>query len=320
MIPLLSQAYTGIRHALGDTEVPAGQIWPDNKLQEHVGRAYTLLYQYLSLHDSKLLRRTAYFNLPAYQTYLTPSQLGITNLGQPKDIWTRTVATELAVTGATPAPTSYYLTLASAAHTITDGTSVLVYGVGGISDDVNDEWGVVAPNTTSLRLMGCTATGAWTSGGTITTSAEPWPASPMQPWRDLTDFTLTPVSDTTDRWAFINGNFRFIAATAKRQLRLIYELSGTAPTAPTASLGVDDCLNFIVEYAAGSAASAKGFANTASEHYLRATGNPAGDAGSGGNGMLGQLVKVAVKAAQKTERTVIPRFRPKRNVGPGNRY
>lgn len=319
MIPTLANVYAGVRAAIGDTEVPQGQVWTDTKLQEHVSVAYRLLYQYLSLHDEKQLRRPAFFNLPAYQTYLSPDQLGITNLGEPKNVYERTVGQEIVVTGATPTPASFYCDLTVASHAVANGDSVLVYGVGGLSDDVNTEWGVtVAP--TAIRLLGCKATGTWTSGGTITTSTEPWPIQPMTPWRDPQGFTAAAtLSGVLGHWAWSNGAFRFPSSSLKRQLMIVYELSGTMPTAPGASMGVDDCANFLVEYATARALAAKG-AVGAEAHFVRATGNAAGEPGAGGEGMLGQLVKRSVKTQQKVQRTVLQRYRPKRNTGPYNWY
>jgi hypothetical protein len=325
MIPVLAQVYSGARDAIGDTEVAAGQMWTDARLQEHYNRAYALLYHMLSLHDSKLLRRTAYFNLPAYQTLLMPAQMGITNLGEPKDIWARIVDKEYAVTGATPHGTSFYLDLSIApvTHALADGAPIIVYGVKGISDDLNGvEWNITVPSTSSFRLLGCGAVGTWISGGTITTSSEAWPARPMTPWRDIQDYSVIgDISDgVTDRWAWVNGAFRFQNLPTKRQLRLIYSLSGTPPTAATDSMGVDDCLNFLVHYTAGGAAASKGLAQTAANLYIKAVGNAAGEAGDGGGGMLGQIVKKEVKAQQKVQRTCLVRWRPKRNCGTLNRY
>ena len=319
MIPVLSQVYSGARDALGDTEVSAGQMWTDARLLEHYKRAYALLYHMLSIHDSKLLRRTAYFNLPAYQTLLTPTQMGISNLGEPKDIWARVVDKELSVAACVPAPTSFYLDLTtSAVHGLSDGAPVIVYGLGGLTDDVNNmEWNATVSAPNALRLLGCAAVGTWTSGGTVTTSSEAWPARPMVPWRDIQDYSV--VGDTSDgvqdRWAWVNGAFRFQNMPTKRQLRLIYSLSGTPPTGATSSMGVDDSLNFLVQYTAGCAFAAKGLTESAASCFIRAVGNGAGEAGDGGGGMLGQIIKKEVKIQQKVQRTVLPAFQAQAEHG-----
>ncbi len=319
MIPTLGQVYVRARNLIGDTEIPTGQIWDDSKLSEFAASAYTTMFRVLAEHANHRLRRVAYYNVPANQSYLSPAQMGVSNLGEPKNIYERSVSHAAAVSLATPAVASGYLTLTSVAHPFKDGNTIIVYGIAGISDEVNDEWTITVPTVDTIRLMGCLATGTYVSGGVITDSSEGFPDIPMAPLSVMLDIPSTP-STQLSYWSWVGDAFRFWPASTVRQIRLVYTLSGSPPAYPSASIGVDDSLDFLGAHTAALALQAKGIGNDAAAKFLLSVGNPQGEAGSGQNGYLGQLVRPGVKDLQMTERLVLPRFREKRNVGPFNRY
>lgn len=318
MIPLLSQVYARARETLGDTEVSGGQLWTDERLQEHAGAAYEAMYRALSMHGSKALRRTAYYNVPASQSYLTPAQMGLTNFSEPKAIYERLV--NLAVSPNSGTPGDAYLTLGFAtAHGFVDGQSVVVYGMQGISEDANDMWAVAAPTTATLRLMGCRAAGTFASGAVVSDSTEAFPSLPMAPYNDILDYPTTPGSQLT-KWTWEKGVIRFWPCSTARQIRLIYTLSGAPPSDAAASMGVDDSLDFLANFTAGLAVRSKGMGTTAATLLARACGNPTGDCSRANAGLLGELVRHDVKNLQVTGSFQIPRFRPKRNVGGNCQY
>jgi len=328
MIPTGQQiAETARLVYLGETEVPGGQMFTDAILNEPINTAYRVLIDNLMRTDDRHPRRMAYYNLPAYTTSITPEDMGIANMGGPKELWHRSVgvtweATIEAFNAATKtAPSSVDLTLTGGVGDLSTGDQVVAFNFdSAVTQDINDMWRVEVVDGNTIRLLGCSAADATGAGvgtiGVISNSPEAFPAQPNS------DLLLEIQDDPGDArsilssWCFKDGRFRFPPCSTARQIKVLYLISGKPPDNLAQSFGVDNSLNFLASYAAGLAANARGTTGTAERIFTLAVGNPSGDPGDGDGGFLGQYLRPQVKIQQNV-RVVMPPFRQKRNTGFG---
>lgn len=307
MIPTVQNVYSRARGILGDRR---DEVFHNSVLESYLDTAYSELFAVLDRYNVKLTEREAHYNLPAYTTQLTPATFGADNFGEPIDIRERSVATTNPITGVTtPSPTDATVTLQNN-HAFADGQAVIVTGVQGLSDDINDEWAVVVSGLAAnqVKLMGATSTGAYTSGGVLSTSNEPW-SDPLVPVRGGFDYRAPSSRHTGYEWK--RDRFTFAPVTQDRQLRIRYSLSAAAPVKPTASLGVDDSLRFLAYRVAGLAGHEKG--HEKADEFTRMAVGIDGEA-DGSGGYLKELVHLGVQQLQNE--TFVPlRFRRRRTSG-----
>jgi hypothetical protein len=325
LIPIYTQFTAEFRSHLGDTEVAAGQVWTDasGKCDGYLQQSYSELYKGFEGGALKNITRTVYGNLPAYTSYISPATLGVLNLSEPtiKPLWERDSAGSVSITNAVPnvaTPGAPYVRVTATGHGFTTGQMVLVFGIVGLTDDVNDQWSVVVQSSSTFDLMGCTATGTYSSGGTATSSTQDWAEVVSVP--EIRDFPQTPGA-SLNCYAWINGAFRVPPATTIRQVKMVFYLSAKAPTnaTPTASLNFDDCLGFLAYRAAALATldrvGATGKFRQLNEIALGPTGQHE-DLG----GLYGMLMRSKDRGAARN-RVVMAGFREsRRNAGPVNRY
>jgi hypothetical protein len=176
----------------------------------------------------------------------------------------------------------------------------------------------VRVDANTFDLMGCTATGTYSSGGTATSSVQDW--SEVRSVPEIRDFPHSPGA-TLACYAWINGAFRVPPATTVRQVKMEFYLSARAPTnaTPTASLGFDDCLGFLAYRAAALAtidrAGATKKAQALNQIALGATEQHA-DLG----GLYGMLIRSKDRSTARNP-VIVGSFRnPRRNAGWTNRY
>jgi hypothetical protein len=250
---------------LGDTQVSGGSIYTNDFQVFPLQQSYQELFSRLSVAGADRVQREGYYALPAQTGIFNPVSAGLTNFREPLEIWERGTVSTFAVTNAqpsTPAAGQLTLTLGSGLPTNAQvtGTTVEVYGVGGISDDVNDSWQITYSSPTSIILNGCTATGTFTSGGTVVFSSEQW-SGPLDAQQSTDNFPGTNnITGTSTPGQTILGLYcvqgtkagvivKFPAATAVREIKLEYLLSSnlvtTTPSTGTDSMGIDDSLNFL---------------------------------------------------------------------------
>jgi hypothetical protein len=324
-IPIYTDFTRDFRTHLGDTEVAAGQVWTDasGKCDPYLQQAFSELYKGMEAGGLKNITRTLYGNLPAYTSYIKPSTLGATNLSEPsiKPLWERSSAGSVAITGAAPnvaTPGAPYVRITAAGHGFTTGQMVLIFGIVGLTDDVNDQWSIVVQGADTFDLMGCTATGTYSSGGTATSSAQDWAEVVSVP--QITDFPQSPGS-SLGCYAWINGAFRVPPCTSVRQVKMVFYLSASAPTnaTPTASLGFDDCLGFLAYRAAALATLDKVGATEKFKQLNQIALGPTEQHGDLG-GLYGLLIRSKDRSAQRNP-IVVRGFRePRRSAGWTNRY
>jgi hypothetical protein len=322
MIPTVQNIFDLTRSVLGDTEVLTGQIFTNAFLfgannSGPFSGAYEWLFERMRTYNDRRTRRTTYAVINPNISIINPATIGIQNMGAPVDIWERAIASPTgtyAVTGATLTPASSgvdpYCQLAVAhGGAIVSGQQIDTYLIGGLSDDVNGEWYVNVPDNNHINLMGCTAVGTYTSGGIVIVPSTAWPGQPMNPFWDLNDFPLpTTTNQTTfDYWCWQFGQLQVPPVTTAREIRIAFDLSGSAPTSATASVGIDDSLNPLAYRTAWIASAGKKSIEDA--EVLKQQSEQ----------FLDQFLQPSTKNLQR-ERFVAPRWRQKRNTGLYNPY
>lgn len=293
-IPLVSEVFLGARSVLGDTKTVAGEVYTDALLAPHFSSAFDELYRALSAASNPLVNEHGYYNVPSNTGYIDPVLAGIENLGEIQALFERGTVTAYTITAVTPGNGSCVLTV-TPATTLVTGNQAVVYNVGGITFDINDEWTVTVLSSTSIRLNGCTATGTYTSGGVLSTSTEQF--LEMIPVRDFEQAGIAP-STIFQIYSYERGVIRVPPVSSVRQLKINYLISGDAPTATTASVGIDDSLEFFKYRVAGQASLAKSMLARASLYNNRAVG-PRWDTEQSPGGILASLLMNGVRNLQR---------------------
>lgn len=124
-----------------------------------------------------------------------------------------------------------------------------------------------------------------------------------------------------DRYAWVGNAFRVFPATVVRQIKMVFYLSGQAPTyaTPTASLGFDDCLGYIAYRGAALAVLDRVGANGKFQSLNTIALGPTAVFSDWG-GLYGMLMRSKGRSAARIP-IVLSGFRdPRRNTGYANRY
>jgi hypothetical protein len=139
------------------------------------------------------------------------------------------------------------------------------------------------------------ATGTYTSGGVLSYSTEQFMS--MSPQQDIEWLDRTPTSAfLVYEWE--TDVIRVPPCQSVRQIRITYTLSGSAPTATTASTGVDDSLDFFKYRVAGLAGPSKGMLVRAQQYNFIAVG-PRWESEAQPGGILQQLLITGVRNLQR---------------------
>ncbi len=290
MIPTVGQVYDATRSVLGDERI---NVFTNTLLEPKWTAAYAELFRAMQGAQNPAIRQEVYYIVPANTGYLAPVTAGIDSLGEIESIEERGGVTAWTITAVTPATST--CTLTTAATTLATGNQVTVATVGGISYDVNGLWTVTVNSTISTTLNGCAATGTYTSGGVLAYSTEQF--LEMTPQQRVTFIDPSPQSAFL-YYAWERDIIRFQPLSAARQLRITYTMSGNAPTTTTASIGIDDSLDFLMYRVAGLAAESKGMLTRAQLYNARACG-PRWDSEGVAGGLLGQLLTPGIRNMQR---------------------
>ncbi len=296
MIPSVSQIYSATRAVLGATTNTGGQlVFTDTLLQPHYQVAYSELFRALQNVQSPLIQREAYTNVQPNTGYVDPVFIGISNLGQPLIVEERGQLTNWNVSNA--APGSGFATITTPTNTLVSGDQVVLFGVQGITDDINDVWAIDVTSPTVFKINGCTATGTYTSGGVVSITTENFQEVFA---RDRIAVQQQGPGQTFGIYAWEFGRFRFPPCSVVRQLRITYKLSGNAPTTTTASVGIDDSLSFLAYRTAGLAGRSKGMKDRAATMTLTAVG-PNWETQGFAGGILGQMLDAQIRVLQNLD-------------------
>ncbi len=293
-IPTLQEVYNAARSVLGDDQVTGGQVYTNTILQPKYQFAYSELFRAMQSAQNPRVTQENYYNVQPNTSYLDPATASIENIGEIVTVEERGGVTSWAISNVVPG--SGICTITSAATSLATGNQAIVYGVEGVSDDVNGAWTVTVNSATSTQLNGCTATGTYTAAtGTLSTSNELFHnVSPVQ----HIEFTDQSPQSEFLVYSWEGDVFRFPPCSDVRQLRITYTLSGDAPLTTSARVRIDDCLGFLMYRIAGLAASSKGMTTRAQQYNAMAVG-PRWDVDNTEGGLLQQLLISGIRNLQR---------------------
>lgn len=314
MIPTIQAVKDKARALLGDAEVTGGQVFTDAILQPYCETAFADLYRVLDLFNIQFVERNLYYVLPANQTAFYPRQAGHNNFGEPVAVRIREPTETVAISNVAVDLVNPWCLVTTAANTFSTGDTVIIYNVQLVSFDVNDEWTIEVVNSTTIKLLGCRATGAYTDGG------QDFASKSTHNWSDPLRFLDSPADvhklgvDGVDAVAWERDRFIFNRSTIDRQIMIEYSLSGALGTTDTDSVGIDDSLDYMAYRAASLAAEPFGAQDLASRYERQSIGSVEALSANEPGGFLGNMVRRGVQALQK-ESFETQRFRPRRNTG-----
>lgn len=113
------------------------------------------------------------------------------------------------------------------------------------------------------------------------------------------ELTQRSMTDRLLEFVWREDTFFFVGSTTQRDLEITYFSSATAPTIDSTSIGLDGCLSFLANYAAGIAGPRKGADETGQRCMSFAVG-PKYDQGTIG-GELFRIIQDRVRSEQKTQ-------------------
>jgi hypothetical protein len=295
MDPQVTAVLADAARLLGD---PAQEQFTNAVLLPHYSMAYREVYGLAMSWGLQLADRETYFNLPARTGTLRPVSAGITDMGEPKQLWERGIGSSVAITGVSNATP---MVVTANGHGFATGDEVMVSGVAG-PVGVNDRWLITRVDANSFILNGSVAGGAYVSGGVATKSDEEF--IPMVSRDRLPQYER---DDRLRYWQWRGDSFYFVGANVARQLKIIHSVSGNAPQSGT--VGIDDFSNFGAARTASLIAPSYGMPQRASELKLDALGPSMQPDGTGG--YLRALVNPMLREKQKRQYRPQP-FRPRR--------
>jgi len=84
--PTIAEVNTLVCQLLGD---PLAEVFDAATQQPFIGMAYREFWDLMMQWDLQKVNRTAYYTLPAGTASVTPATMGISDWGEPEDIWER---------------------------------------------------------------------------------------------------------------------------------------------------------------------------------------------------------------------------------------
>lgn len=303
------QVLDAARSHLGADAAGGSAVFTDAILAPHFNAAYRQLYRIMSQVQNPYVEAEAFYNLPAYTSSLPPSVAGITNMGEPLDVWDRGNVTSAAVNAVAIAGELSIITT-DTPHGLTLGQQFIVYGVGGVSG-ISGTWTAHdVPSLVGVEIHSVASSGVYTSGGTLTHSPDDF-GDPLFK-RDYIDSLSPARGGSLAQWAWTGDVFRFMPSTEIRQIRVLYTISGEPPTVSSDIVGIDDAIDALAYRTAGLVAASRGNPHAAELNSI-ALGPTFAQTGEVG-GLYLELLQSGVRAMQG-ERWRRPPFRPRRDAG-----
>lgn len=315
-VPTVQAVKDRARYHLADTEVAGGELFIDTLLQPHVEEAHSLIYQVLSAYDLSFFDQEFHWNIPANWAVLAPSLAHVLNVGEIQEVRERSVEQELAVSTVTPnAATGLCRIQTSTPHGYETGKTVLILPQNAAADAaILGEWVITVVSSDEFDLLGSIATGSPTAGHyLVTSSAEPWPTSPLTPDPDFLEVSI--IGGVRRAYSWRGDVFRFQPTDQARQWKVAYQPSAIAPTDDAQKIGFDDGLALYATLTAALAAAGQGAERLSGTLFTRAIGSASGQMPENPGGYLGTFIDLAVRAMQKNTYQK-QRFREKRNTQP----
>ena len=275
------------------------EVYTPSMLYQHYGVAYRELYGVLMNLNLQISDQEGIVVLPAYSKSLRPSQMGITDFGEPQKLWERGSAftkTILSISNTTPA-----VVTTDGAHGLATNQEVGIYGVAN-TVGINDQWFITSLGSDTFSLNNSVAGGPGT-GGTVSWSSENW-----YPMRLADVLPQWPIGQRLTYWEWKGDALRFLGANEVRQLKLEYSASGNPPS--SGAVGIDNARDFLV-YRTASLAGRTRDEERAAQFAFESLGKNLAADGSGG--LLRTLVNPMLKQKQRIPHRRMP-FRPRRHA------
>ena len=307
------QVFDKTRILLGDSEVAGGSVFTDDgtngtwNLNSLLSTVYSEACRHMQEVENRFVVRDFFASLAAFQAYLDPASVNILDVGEIRDVRTRSITATLDIADVTPnLVTSVCRIQTATPHGLADGRLIVITGsVGGILN-ILGEWIVDVVSANEFDIHGCRASGTYTSGGQVIEAGGNW-SDPLL-HRDY----LNLESGRQNEYNWSQDVLRFVPSSEARLAKVEYKTSGTLPAADGDSLAPDDMADYFCYRLAGLAAEADGDYETADRMQLQAIG-PNPDEPSG---FLGQILDNGVKAMNKTMYQ-FGRFRERRYFAAG---
>ncbi|NBW07808.1 MAG: hypothetical protein EBR82_07255 [Caulobacteraceae bacterium] len=292
--PTLTEIYDKTRSECGDTEVAGGQIYTNALLLPHIQAACRELWRGMRTLAVPRVSRTFYYTLPANTSVFYPSTALITDFSEPSGpVSVRGSLTSIGVAAATQASGFLDITC-TGIHGLSTGAVVVLQQLGGLNG-ANVACTVTASSASQLFANGLVTTGTYTSGGNVVTSQNEF--GPL-PWASALPATTQAV-DGISSVVYQDGFFQFMPSTTEQQIRVPYWSSAAVPTTGTDTVAVNDCIDFLSQFAGSKACKAQGANDRAASLWEEAVG-PAYTSGVIG-GSLRQLLVTAVRQIQNRD-------------------
>jgi hypothetical protein len=295
MDPTVAEVMNSARAHLDDLHVSTGEVFTDAVLTPFFEAAYGELFAKLVKITASDIVKTAHYNLPAYTSYLSPVQIGISDLDEPIMMWERG---KLKVVTVTAASAESPVVITAADHPFANLEEVILSQVG---PEVNGRWFVNYIGASSFSLRGSASAVAYSNiTGKATSSTDRF--IEMVPTDNLSQ---ADPGGMLREYEWENGVFRFIGATEDRQLQLEYKANGAAPT--SGKIGLPGCKNFLAARTASLAVVPHGNLILAAHLNELCFGVPS----KGVSGFLDDVIRPAVLSMQSKVWRPGP-FRPRR--------
>lgn len=291
--PTLDEVYTQTRSECGDTEVVGGQIYTNSLLLPHIQNATRALWRGMRNLAVPRVRRVLYYTLPANASVFYPSIALVTDFSEPSGpVAARGGVTMIPNIAATPVARGVDITC-SGPHGLTTGNTVVLEQIP-ILKNINIQCSVIATSSFQLIADGVLTSGpSFTAGGYVTYSNNEF--GDLQ-WASSIPSGVNNTSTQLGAVLWQDGYFQFIPSSEDKQLRIFYWSSAQIPTVGSDQIGVNDCIDFISQFAASKAQKAQGANDRAATAMEQAVG-PGYTRGVIGGELL-QLMQTAVRERQ----------------------
>jgi hypothetical protein len=264
---LLSDIFNDVRGILSDTQVAGGEIFTNTYLPVHFAEPYRTMFGKL-LGSSKRVQRVFSVVLPALNSVLIPANYNILDLAEPEMLEERPATPAIAITSTN---TSSPIQVTAPGHGLSTGTEGAVGRVANTYAPWGN-WYITVVDANNFTLNGSMTDGVAGTGGFF------YPET-LQEWSEVSPVDLTAggldgiPTTSLGCYLWINELFQFRGATVPTELRITYNASGTAPTNPTTTIGIDNCRDFLGYATAANAARSKGWWDQYERLHMRAYGN-----------------------------------------------
>jgi hypothetical protein len=299
MIPTKQNCLDAARFYLADDLISGGQDFTNTALEQPFQMAVRELHRAMKSVAIPRVERTAYYNLPANTSFLSPATAGITDLGELEFIAERGNLTTVNITNAVNG--AGFVTITAVGHPYATGDQAAHYGITGMSG-VNNLFTVTVVDPNTYKANGAVGVGTYSSGGVSTKSGDQF--SPVQSVNNIGKTTVN--NSELGFYAQMEEGIFFPPCGSMRQLRIIYISSAALVVNAGDTIGIDDSVDFVAVRTAGLAAGSRIAGNRGQELNVMALG-PTMQADASG-GILRDVLQAGVRALQATP-TQRPPFR-----------